>query len=168
MRKLSLQALLVIALFPVPCAGAAQSSLDSAAAVDSALEFMGCYEIRFDGGTPPEFTESVPPHVWLTHVLLPKDSLQTVPAFVMRAAPGYRQSDYPAEEWAQSDRDSLVLSWNHGLSGFQIVVGVADRRSGAVWRGRTFWWSDLIEVVKPGESAKPPKRGSATLKQVDC
>ena len=160
---------LLFAVLPstLPCAAVAQVRTDIQAMTDSALEFAGCYEIRWEKDTPTSFARSVPSHVWLSAVQLAMDSGQTGPAFVMRPAPSYRQSEYTDERWGLSG-NRLILSWSTGFQGLQVVADARAREGATVWRGRTSWWTDEVEIVRPGDPPKPRPSGSAILRQVDC
>jgi hypothetical protein len=162
--------LLALAVLGAPSTAGAQAGRDLEAAIERAEGFTGCYEIRFDqrtGETPAEYTRSVPPRVWLTMTLLPSDSGRTFATFVMRPAPGYRQSVYEAERWGlMPNADSLVLTWDNFLTGLQVVIGIQD--PDLDWRGRTFWWTDVLEVVEPGQPPPAPPRGSVTARKVGC
>ena len=171
MRRLpASRTLLALAFLAAPRAAAAQAGRDLDAAIERAERFSGCYEVRFDermGKTPAEYTRSIPRRVWLTGILLPSDSGRDYATFVMRPAPDYRQSTYEAERWSlMPAADSLVLTWDNFFSGLQIVVGIEDQELDG--RGRTFWWTDVLEVVAPGQPPPTPPRGSVMVRKVSC
>jgi len=150
----------------------AQAIRDIETQRDRALQYRGCYELTFRDWNRDEGKEasaSIPRRVWLTGVSFPPDSGGRSIVFIMRPAPHYEQSLFQAERWSlMPEADSLVLTWDNFFSGLQVVLGRADRRNSATWRGRSFYWTDEIEVRTSDRPATPATRGFVTAQEVEC